>query len=172
MSANSFFSSKAWPDGVVDIESFRHGEGPIVSGLDRSVDRLTDPGSTASLLADMAPFRVAGWTVYPLAGDIRAANKQVHLEPKVMDVLVELARRAGTIVTRAELLNKVWGARANLGDESLTRAISSLRKAFEDSPQDPKCIRTIHKRGYCFINADSTAAASVRSGDRAERSFV
>ena len=93
-------------------------------------------------------FRVATWDVFPLTGDIRSAGDFVHLEPKVMEVLVALAGRAGSVVLRDELLATVWGPRAAISDEPLTRCIAQLRQAFGDSARNSRIIQTIPKRGY------------------------
>ena len=100
-------------------------------------------------------FRAGDWFVYPLVGEIRRDDRVIHLEPKVMDVLVALTDRAGEVLSRSELLDHVWGSRARFSDESLTRCISLLRKAFGDSRHCPRYIHTVPKRGYRFIEAVS-----------------
>jgi len=79
--------------------------------------------------------------------DIAAASHQI--EPKPMEVLYALASRNGQVVSRQDLIDEVWGV-AHGGDESLTRAISLLRKVLPDH------IRTIPKRGYVFTAAPET----------------
>lgn len=78
------------------------------------------------------------------------AGEEVHLEPKVMDVLALLMRRADEVVTRQELLDEVWEGRA-VGEETLTRCISELRSALGDSVKDPTFIQTVPKRGYRLL---------------------
>ena len=73
-----------------------------------------------------------------------------HLEPKVMQVLVELAANAQSTVTREQLLNSVWSD-AVVGEEVLSRAISLLRSTLGDERTDPKYIRTLPRRGYELI---------------------
>lgn len=93
-------------------------------------------------------FRIGQWTVYPLKGEILSVNGAVHLEPKVMEVLVTLAEGAEDVVQRETLLNNVWGRRAAISDEPLTRCIAQLRRALGDSWRDPEFIETVPKRGY------------------------
>ncbi|MFQ5564212.1 MAG: winged helix-turn-helix domain-containing protein, partial [Parvularculaceae bacterium] len=76
--------------------------------------------------------------------------RQSHLEPKVMDVLCALAARPGEVVSRQELIDKVWGVEFG-GDEGLTRAISILRKVFDDAPGESQIIETVPKRGYRLV---------------------
>ena len=55
-------------------------------------------------------FRIGPWRVSPLTGEIESSDRAVHLEPKVMEVLVVLAENAGSVVLRDELLERIWGA--------------------------------------------------------------
>ena len=93
-------------------------------------------------------FRVGQWEVYPLKGEIVSDQSAVHLEPKVMEVLVVLAEHAEEVVLRDELLARVWGSRAATSDEPLTRCIAQLRQSLADSSRDPSYIQTVPKRGY------------------------
>lgn len=72
------------------------------------------------------------------------------VEPKVMDVLRVLAEDPDSVVTRDELIERVWASEFGC-DERLSRAISLLRKAFGDERSRQDYIRTIPKRGYRLI---------------------
>jgi tetratricopeptide (TPR) repeat protein len=67
-----------------------------------------------------------------------------------MAVLQVLARAKGAVVSRNEILETVW-PRAAVTDDVLTHCIVELRKAFDDSAQDPKVIQTIPKKGFRLI---------------------
>lgn len=73
-----------------------------------------------------------------------------RLEPKTMAVLAELAARPGKVVSRRELLEKVW-PRTFSGDEALTRCVSQLRSFFQDDSRSPRYIETIPKKGYRLV---------------------
>jgi TolB-like protein/DNA-binding winged helix-turn-helix (wHTH) protein len=96
-------------------------------------------------------FRLGGWEVRPLTGEVAGAHGVVHLEPKVMEVLAALAQRSGEVVEREELLRLVWSSRAAVADEPLTRCIAELRRVLGDSRQTPTFIQTIPKRGYRLL---------------------
>lgn len=96
-------------------------------------------------------FRIGPWTVSPLTGEIESGGTSVHLEPKVMEVLVVLAEKAKTVVLREQLLDRIWGPRAAISDEPLTRCIAQLRQSLGDSSRDPKFIQTVPKRGYRLL---------------------
>jgi DNA-binding winged helix-turn-helix (wHTH) protein/Tfp pilus assembly protein PilF len=78
------------------------------------------------------------------------SGQAVHLEPKAYDVLVELVRGSGKLVTKQELLARVW-PEAFVEEGILTVHISSLRKALGDLDRPPKCIETVPRSGYRFV---------------------
>ena len=69
------------------------------------------------------------------------------VEPLVMDVLVYLIGNAGEVVSRDQIIEHVWFSNPG-ADESLTRAISILRKVFAADQSHQPYIATIWKRGY------------------------
>ncbi len=95
-------------------------------------------------------FHVAEWLVEPDLNTVCRNGETVHLQPKVMKVLVCLAQRAGKPVSKEELLNSVW-AETFVGDDVLKRSISELRRVFGDDVQAPSIIQTIPKRGYRLV---------------------
>ena len=77
----------------------------------------------------------------------------VHLEPRVLAVLQVLARQAGTLVSRNDLLSEIWPG-ADIYDEALTQCVYQLRQQLV-SVGGPECrnlISTVPKRGY-LLNA-------------------
>src|SRR5438067_8040964 len=94
-------------------------------------------------------FRLAEWTVQPRLNTLIANGQAVHIEPKVMQVLICLAD-AGDVVSKEQLIEKVWSD-TYVTDDVLTRCISELRKAFDDDPKHPRYIQTIPKSGYRLI---------------------
>lgn len=83
----------------------------------------------------------------------------VQLEPKVMDVLCVLLEQQGRVVSREEFIGRVWKLESG-SDESVTRAISLLRRAFRKVGEDRQYIETVPKRGYRII-ADAPATEAL-----------
>ncbi len=97
------------------------------------------------------PFRIGeAYHVEPSLNRVTGPGGSSRLEPKVMLVLVCLAERAGQMVSKERLLQSAWADTA-VGDDVLTRAISELRRLFEDDPKQPRVIETIPKAGYRLI---------------------
>ncbi len=94
-----------------------------------------------------APFTLGPVLATPAQNLIEGAKGRTRVEPKVMDVLCLLAARTGEVATRDVLIDEIWGIDHG-GDESLTRAMSLLRKALRDAGAESSVIETIPKRGY------------------------
>jgi DNA-binding winged helix-turn-helix (wHTH) protein len=77
-------------------------------------------------------------------------GERAHLEPKAMEVLVELAKRPGEVLSKADLIQSVWGG-VFVCDEVVTNAISLVRRALGDRRTGSSLIQTIPKRGYRLI---------------------
>ena len=95
-------------------------------------------------------FRIGEHAVQPQRGRIASPSGEVHVEPRAMDVLVALARRAGDTVSRDELIEAVW-KHPHVSDEALSRCISLLRQALGDDRAQPRYLETIPKRGYRLL---------------------
>lgn len=100
-------------------------------------------------MQDFNDFRLGEWVVEPQLNRLSANGKAVHLEPKVMQVLLCLAEN-GSVVSKEKLMSTVW-ADTFVTEDVLTRSISELRKAFADDARNPQYIQTIPKNGYRLI---------------------
>jgi TolB-like protein/DNA-binding winged helix-turn-helix (wHTH) protein len=90
------------------------------------------------------------WLVQPSLNTVSQGGKTFHIEPKVMEVLVCLARHAGETLSKQTLLQAVWSD-TFVTDDVLTRAISELRRVLEDDARESRFIQTISKRGYRLV---------------------
>lgn len=96
------------------------------------------------------PFRLGEWLVEPRLNRLTRDGESIQIELKMMDVLVCLARCAGEVVTRRQLVDSVWDE-GFVADNTISHAVAQLRKAFGDSHRNPMFIETIHRRGYRLI---------------------
>ena len=72
------------------------------------------------------------------------------LRPKTFEVLLYLARNAQRLVTKRELLEKIW-ADTTVSDELLRGYIRELRETLGDDAKNPRYIDTVPARGYRFL---------------------
>jgi tetratricopeptide (TPR) repeat protein len=91
-------------------------------------------------------------------------GRAVPVPPKTFDVLVELARRSGRLVTRRELLDAVWPG-VFVEEGILTVHISTLRKALGDDRESARYIETVAKSGYRLLPKGGGPVASAPAGD-------
>jgi len=81
---------------------------------------------------------------------VRKAGVEVALSPKEYELLAALLEVNGKVVSRSELLNRVWGYRAavTILSRTVDTHILELRRRLEDDPANPRHILTIRKAGY------------------------
>jgi tetratricopeptide (TPR) repeat protein/DNA-binding winged helix-turn-helix (wHTH) protein len=112
-----------------------------------SVHQPVSPGNPD----DKVGFRVGPVEVDPISGRISGPAGEQKLDPKVMAVLLRLARGGGRAVRREDLMNDVWGD-VVVTDFALSRCIYQLRKALAAVARiDKPSIETLPKRGYRLI---------------------
>lgn len=109
-----------------------------------------------------AEFRVGDFLVRPRLNQVvRPSGRVARVQPKIMEVLVVLAGRAGEVVTREEMFETVWEG-THVSEHALARAISALRKLFGDDRARPRFIETIPKTGYRLVAAVTDVQDSAR----------
>lgn len=112
-------------------------------------------------------FRVGVRLVRPRLNAIEHNQSTSHLEPKIMQVLVVLASHAGDVVPRQQLLEIVWRD-VYVGEDVLIRAISELRRAFQDDPRTQHTIQTVPKVGYRLVAPVEAIEPSPRESPEAK----
>jgi TolB-like protein/DNA-binding winged helix-turn-helix (wHTH) protein/Tfp pilus assembly protein PilF len=95
-------------------------------------------------------FKVGEWLVQPPLNEISNHEQTLRIEPKVMEVLVCLAGRAGEVVSKETLIHMIWSDRF-VTDEVITTTIWELRRALGDEARKPRFIQTIPRNGYRLI---------------------
>ncbi len=76
---------------------------------------------------------------------------RVPIHRKPLDVLAHLVRSRNRVVSKEELLEKVWSG-ISVSEHALTSALRDLRRALEDE-ETPHIIVTVRARGYRFAAA-------------------
>lgn len=113
---------------------------------------------------DRHDFQIGNLTVVPTRDIVIKGNQRYALEPLVMDVLCVLAEQPGEVFMREDIIERIWDENHG-GDESLTRAVSLLRKTLREADTEQDYVETIPKRGYRLtqnITNGSTANATLK----------
>ena len=114
------------------------------------------------------PFRLGRWTVQPDTGVLSCTTETLQLEPKLMAVLLYFVANPGRVLARREIEAAVWPGQV-VGDDTVARAISRLRRALGDTPQTPAYIETLPRRGYRLVAAVTAGDAAARAASRRGR---
>ena len=83
---------------------------------------------------------------------VRRSGRMLRLERIPMEVLFLLVERRGQLVTREEIIEKLWGKDVFLDtDNAINTAIRKIRQVLKDDPEQPRFVQTVTGRGYRFI---------------------
>jgi pimeloyl-ACP methyl ester carboxylesterase/DNA-binding winged helix-turn-helix (wHTH) protein len=90
------------------------------------------------------------------AYELRSEGRPVKLERIPLDLLFLLIDRHDQLVTREEILERIWGKEVFLdADSAINSAVRKIRRALHDDPEAPRFVATVRTRGYRFIAAVS-----------------
>jgi len=116
-----------------------------------------DDEPTAIDLAHETLFSLGVLKVSPATREVSAPGLAEDLEPRVMQVLVALARKRGSVVSRDDLVQSCWGGRI-VGDDAIHRCIAKVRRLGEASGAFE--LETIPRVGYRLTVGEEEAAAA------------
>ena len=88
-------------------------------------------------------------------GKAKGCDEEFYLTAKEVLVMNLLIANRGKVVSREELLEKVWGYSPDTETRTVDNFISRLRKYFEKKPQKPRYITTVREKGYQFNEAST-----------------
>ncbi|WP_158841249.1 response regulator transcription factor [Saccharothrix deserti] len=153
---------RARGDLPIIIVTARTDAADVIAGLEAGADDYVTKPLVASVLAarirallrrtgtgrNDEVLRCGDLDIRPDVGTVHRDGVQVHLTSTEFRLLLELAAAAGRIVTREQLLQRVWGY-DYFGDTRLLDVhIRRLRRKVERNPDDPTLIVTVRGSGY------------------------
>ena len=109
-------------------------------------------------MAAPASYRFGPYYLDRAAYRLLDGDRSIELSPKAIDLLLLLVERAGSLVTKDDILKAVWPDVA-VTDNALTQVVSDLRHALGDSSTTPRYVETVPRRGYRFIAPVEPAAS-------------
>jgi two-component system KDP operon response regulator KdpE len=157
---------RAEPRSAIIVVSARDQTEQKVAALDLGADDyVTKPFDTEELLArvraslrqrlaseaERQVVEAGPVTIDLYSRLVRRDEVEVHVTPKEWDLLAELAKHPGRVLTHEALLRTVWGP-AHVGQtEYLRVAIRALRQKLEDQPSQPRLIVNEPGVGYRLL---------------------
>jgi len=114
-------------------------------------------------------FRVKDYVIDTDAYEMRRNGKPVPVQPQVFDLLILLLENKDRLITKDEIIERIWRGRI-VSDAALDSRIRSARQTIGDSGTSQELIRTVRGRGFRFVGnvsqtpGGSGMAASANSG--------
>jgi DNA-binding response OmpR family regulator len=151
---------RARGDLPIIVITARSGSEDVIAGLEAGADDyLTKPVVASELAArirallrrarpERPVIQVGDVLLHPDKGIATRGGVDVHLTRTELRLLTELAAAEGSVVTREQLLERVWGY-DYFGDTRLLDVhVRRLRRKVEDDPSDPRLVLTVRGVGY------------------------
>jgi two-component system, OmpR family, KDP operon response regulator KdpE len=116
---------------------------------------LRRAAGAADAAAAAAAVTVGDLTLDPRSRRVALAGQPVELSPKEFDLLAYLAARAGTVVTKRELLADVWQLPYGGSDKTVDVHLSWLRRKLGESAAEPRLLQTVRGVGVRLAEPES-----------------
>lgn len=97
-------------------------------------------------------YRFDRYALDPDRRELREAHLLVPLEPIAFDILLFLVTHRDRIVSKTELVEKVWSRRC-ISDSAISSRMTAVRHAIGDDGRQQRLIKTCSRRGFRFIGA-------------------
>jgi TolB-like protein len=107
-------------------------------------------------------YRFGDFELDPAAVELRGRGGACNLEPQVFALLTLLIENHDRLVSKDEIIEKVWDGRA-VSDAAIASRVRSARQALGDDGQAQRFIKTVHSRGFRFVAEVRAALGSKRS---------
>ena len=86
--------------------------------------------------------------VDPATREVRRGAAAIQLSPKEFDLLAALLEANGAVLSRSELMQRVWGYEASVLSRTVDTHMAELRRKLEPDPAEPVHLLTVRKAGY------------------------
>ena len=97
-------------------------------------------------------FRFGDFALDVAAYELRRKGRAIRLERQPMDLLILLLEQRQRLVTRGEIVDRLWGKDVFVDVETgVNTAIRKIRQALRDSTDNPQFVETVPSKGYRFV---------------------
>lgn len=106
----------------------------------------------ASIAEEQPVFQFGVFELNSRTGELRKHGIKLKLQDQPLQILTLLLEHAGEVVTRSDIQKRLWPENTYVDfDNAINSAIRKLRDALGDSPENPRFVETLARRGYRFI---------------------
>jgi DNA-binding winged helix-turn-helix (wHTH) protein len=116
-------------------------------------------------LGEEPEFDLGGMRVKPAERAVEHNGKRSELQPRVMRVLVALAKARPAVVSRDRLVESCWEGRI-VGDDALNRCILALRHVAQQFSPEPFAIQTVPRIGYRLVEGGAVQGVSAQPREK------
>jgi DNA-binding winged helix-turn-helix (wHTH) protein len=102
-------------------------------------------------MRSLQTIRFDGWVLHPDVGELIRGEEKIRLQDQPLQVLKELLERPGELVTREQLIARLWPKGVVDYDTGINSAVRKLRVALQDTGDTPRYIETVPRKGYRFM---------------------
>src|ERR1051325_6887792 len=106
-----------------------------------------------------APYQFEGFQLDLARYELRRNDHVLRLEKIPMELLILLISKQGELVSREEIIEKIWGQDVFIETEhGINTAVRKIRQTLGDDPERPRFVQTVVGKGYRFVAAVSFGA--------------
>jgi len=116
-----------------------------VKAILRRVDRIASSST-------QEPIAHEGISIDPSRRRVSVDGAEVQLTPLEFEILLALAREPGVVLTREQLMDRVWGYRDYAGGRVVDSHVARIRRKLGEDGVEPRFVRTVHGVGYAFAD--------------------
>jgi DNA-binding response OmpR family regulator len=116
-----------------------------VKAILRRVERIASSAS-------QGPITREGISIDPARRRVSVDGQEVQLTPLEFEILLALAREPGVVLTREQLMDRVWGYRDYAGGRVVDSHVARIRRKLGEDGIEPRFVRTVHGVGYTFAD--------------------
>jgi len=97
-----------------------------------------------------APIQRGGLVVDAARRRLTVDGNEIQLTPLEFEILLTLVRDPGVVLSRDQLMDRVWGYRDYAGGRVVDSHVARIRRKLGEDGNEPRFIRTVHGVGYAF----------------------
>src|SRR3954451_23485679 len=113
---------------------------------------LARAGMTGTKQQQRTTIQFGVFELNPGSGELRKHGVRLKLQEQPLQILLVLLAHAGEVVTREEIQKGLWPEGTYVDfDNAINSSVRKLREALGDSPENPRFVETLARRGYRFI---------------------
>jgi len=136
--------------GADDYVTKPFGLMELLARVEALLRRSSDP-ATRDARVESGVIRINDVEICPRTRSVRKNDQLVELAPKEFDLLLELMRHDGAVVSRIDLMKTVWGHSSAIISRTVDTHIAELRRKLDGDPSKPSLIATVRKIGYRIV---------------------